>query len=74
MFKKLNKIYQRPKPFEVYTAEHLWNDKYISKKMLECHLNENIDPASRKKSFLKQSADWIISRFNIGEGTKICDF
>ena len=43
MFEKLNKINQRPKPFEVYTAEHLWNDRYISKKMLECHLNEDID-------------------------------
>jgi len=74
MFEKLNKIYQRPKPFEVYTAEHLWTDKYISKKMLECHLNENIDPASRRKSFLKKSAAWIISRFNIGTETKICDF
>ncbi len=74
MFEKLDKINRRPKPFEVYTAEQLWNDKYISKKMLECHLNENIDPASRKNSFLKKSADWIISRFNIGSDTKICDF
>jgi len=74
MFEKLDKINKRPQPFEVYTAEHLWNDKYISKKMLEYHLNENIDPASRKKSFLNRSADWIISRFNIGTETKICDF
>jgi len=74
MFEKLDKINQRPKPFEVYTAEHLWNDKYISKKMLECHLNENIDPASRKKAFLEKSAAWIISRFNTGSETKICDF
>ncbi len=74
MFEKLDEINSRPKPFEIYTAEHLWNDKYISKKMLECHLSENIDPASRKKAFLKKSADRIISKFNIGTETKICDF
>lgn len=74
MFEKLEKTGQRPGPYEFYTAELLWNDEYVSKKMLEFHLNENVDPASRNKTFLDKSASWIISRFNIGTDTKICDF
>jgi cyclopropane fatty-acyl-phospholipid synthase-like methyltransferase len=74
MFEILNRINQRPEPFEFYTAETLWNDEHISKKMLELHLNEDVDPASRKKAFMDKSVAWIASRFNIGPDTKICDF
>jgi len=74
MYKNLQNINNRPQPFEFYTAEKLWNDKHISKKMLEFHLNEEIDPASRNKKFIDRSLEWIGSHFKIGEGTKICDF
>ncbi|RKX21836.1 MAG: class I SAM-dependent methyltransferase [Candidatus Zixiibacteriota bacterium] len=74
MYKFLQNIYRRPKPWEFYTADTLWNDKHISKKMLEYHLNEDIEPASRKKAFMDKSIDWIVSRFNIGNGSRICDF
>ena len=74
MFETLRRINQRPNPFEFYTAETLWNDEHISKKMLEFHLNEDVDPASRKKAFIDKSVAWIASRFNVGPDTKICDF
>ena len=74
MFKELEKINQKPKSYEFYTAEFLWNDEYISKKMLEYHLNEYVDPASRKKAFIDKSVTWIVSRFNVGPKKKICDF
>jgi cyclopropane fatty-acyl-phospholipid synthase-like methyltransferase len=74
MFELLKQINQRPEVWEVYTAETLWNDKHISLKMLEFHLNEKIDPASRNKTFLDKSVAWMISRFDIGPGTTICDF
>lgn len=74
VFKELEKINHKPIPYEFYTAEFLWNDKYISKKMLEYHLNGNVDPASRKKAFIDKSVTWIVSRFNVGPKTKICDF
>lgn len=74
MYKQLNKINSIPKTYEFYTAQTLWNDKHISKKMLEYHLNPDIDPASRNHAFIKDSIDWMVRRFNIGKGTKIADF
>ncbi len=74
MFEELQKINKRPRPYEFYTTPLLWNDKHISKKMLEFHLDETADPASRNKAFTDKSADWIVSQFNVGAGTKICDF
>ncbi|EDN71815.1 conserved hypothetical protein [Beggiatoa sp. SS] len=74
MFAELKKINQRPKPYEVYTAETLWTDEHTSKQMLEMHLNQSVDMASRNKVFIQLSVDWMVSRFNIGSGTRICDF
>jgi SAM-dependent methyltransferase len=36
-----------------------WQDEYISKKLLETHLDPNDDLASRKPAFMGRSADWI---------------
>jgi SAM-dependent methyltransferase len=74
MFDKLEKINQRPKPFEFYTAETLWNDEHISKQMLDYHLNEDVDLASRNRAFVEKSASWIVSQFEVGSGVSICDF
>jgi SAM-dependent methyltransferase len=74
MYEKLKEINRRPEPYETYTAEILWNDKHISKKMLEVHLNEELDLASRNKGFIEKSVEWMVSRFNIGADTRIADF
>jgi SAM-dependent methyltransferase len=74
MFKELEKINTRPKPFEFYTASELWTDEHTSKKMLCFHLNEAIDVSSRNAEFINRSVEWIASEFNIGTDTKIADF
>ena len=74
MYDLLENINRRPKPYEFYTVETLWNDRHISKKMLAFHLNDNLDPASRNRAFIDQSAAWMSSRFKIGSKTRICDF
>ena len=74
MFRKLEKINERPKPFEFYTASELWTDEHTSEKMLTFHLDENIDVASRKAAFIDQSVDWIVSRFSVSNDTKVADF
>lgn len=74
MYKQLKEINKKPKAFEFYTAESLWNDSYTSKQMLSYHLNENIDMASRNRVFINNSVEWIISKFSINEKSKICDF
>lgn len=74
MFSKLEKINVRPKPFEFYTADELWTDEHTSQKMLELHLNDQLDISSRKHEFIDTSANWIISRFDIGPASSIADF
>lgn len=73
-FELLERINEKPRPYEYYTAEFLWNDPHISKKMLELHLDPTSELASRSKAFVEKSCEWISTRFNITEGLEICDF
>ncbi len=70
----LEKINERPKLFEFYTAEDLWNDDYISEKMLAFHLNGDVDVSSRKTEFIDRSVDWIYSYFNLQKRSEVLDF
>lgn len=74
MFYKLEDINKRPKPYQFYTALELWTDEHTSKKMLDYHLNAEIDASSRNINFINKSADWIFKKFNLSEKSKIIDF
>ena len=74
MFEDLEKINERPEPFQFYTASDLWTDEHTSKQMLSFHLNEDIDVSSRNAEFINRSVEWIATEFNIGRGSKIADF
>ena len=74
MFHELEKISQRPEPFEFYTAADLWADEHRSKQMLAYHLNTDIDVSSRRGEFIDRSVAWISSRFDVKLGTRIADF
>ncbi len=74
MFEELNRINERPQPFQYYTAAELWTNEHTSKKMLEYHLNESLDLSSRNGAFIKRSVDWIIGHFNIDDSKSIADF
>lgn len=41
------------------STSKFWDDKHISKGMLEAHLNKDWDAASRKAEFITASVDWI---------------
>ena len=61
---KLNKLLantQKPNLYELGTAV-MWTDKHISKQLLQVHLNENIDLASRKPETIKSTVDWILEK------------
>jgi len=74
VFRELEQISQRAKPFEFCTAADLWTDEHTSKRMLAYHLNAEIDVSSRKGEFIARSVSWIASHFDIGPGVKIGDF
>ncbi|MFZ0482064.1 MAG: methyltransferase domain-containing protein [Desulfobacterales bacterium] len=74
MFEELERINERPEPFQFYTARDLWTDEHTSKQMLSFHLNEAIDISSRNAEFINQSVEWIATEFKIGAAYKIADF
>lgn len=74
MFKELEKINSRPKPFEFYTASELWTNEHTSKQMLNYHLNEGLDLSSRNKNFIERSVKWIVEHFKVNENTELADF
>jgi 2-polyprenyl-3-methyl-5-hydroxy-6-metoxy-1,4-benzoquinol methylase len=74
VFKELERINERPEPFQFYTANDLWTDDHTSAQMLSCHLNAGIDLSSRNAQFINRSVAWIASRFDIGRNSKIADF
>ena len=74
MFEELERINERPEPFQYYTASDLWTEEHTSRQMLSYHLNEAIDVASRNSAFIDQSVEWIAACFNVGVNTRIADF
>jgi 2-polyprenyl-3-methyl-5-hydroxy-6-metoxy-1,4-benzoquinol methylase len=52
---------EKPTLYEKGTAV-MWTDKYISKQLLQVHLNEDLDLASRKMSTIKKTAEWILEK------------
>lgn len=74
MFQVLEEINTRPAPFAYYTADTLWTDEHISKKMLEYHLSQDVEAASRKFEFIDRSVAWIVSHFGLGPLTRVADF
>ena len=74
VFEALCRIAEKPAPFGRYTSPRLWNDPHISKGMLEAHLDPTHDAASFPTEFIDRSVEWMVTRFGITEGTRICDF
>ncbi len=74
MFEKLNRINRRPAPYEFTTTADLWTDEYVSARMLEYHLNADVDMSSRRHDFIDRSARWIADRFDLKSGAAVCDF
>lgn len=74
MFKELKEINARPAPFQFYTAHELWTNGHTARRMLQYHLNETIDIASRNMNFIDRSVEWIVSHFGVDKNTEIADF
>lgn len=64
----LNDLFEagrRPVPYE--PGEELWNDRHISKKMLEAHLSPNTDAASYQPSKIRAICDYLPSIMKLKE-------
>jgi len=73
LFDRLQEFGTRPAPFSHYTAAKLWNDPHVSKRMLAAHLDETTNRASHTGQLVKQSVEWLISRFEVGAASRVLD-
>ncbi len=58
MLKRLVQFLNKPKLYAPSTNQ-FWNDKYISKFVLDSHLNPSVEAASRNPGFIDKSVSWI---------------
>lgn len=72
MFDDLARFINKPALFSIAT-DMFWDDEHISGKLLEAHLNPDIDAASRKPSFLDKSVEWIMKKAPPKQYVKLLD-
>lgn len=72
MYDFIHEISHRPAPFSRYTAKELWTKPHLSRQMLEYHLNQNTDLASRRFHMIDSVVAWIDRQLNLS-GKRLCD-
>lgn len=72
MYKRLHNFLQRPEPFEKTTTKELWTRPHLANQMLQFHLDETGDVASRNHASIATIANWIDSGIELS-GKKLCD-
>lgn len=73
LFTVLEDINRRPEPFQITTTRELWTDPFLAERMLEMHLDPDIEAASRKTAFIERSVAWMRTRFGIDADTAVLD-
>lgn len=74
LFEALTTITHQPSVWSKYTAGQLWADPHVAKQMLEFHLNQDVELASRNERFIDESVTWLKTTFGLGENAKVIDF
>lgn len=65
-FSKILELYGPVDLYEKGTAS-MWEDEYISSQLLQIHLSQKTDSASRKRSTIKNTVEWILGHLNGSE-------
>jgi len=63
----------RKKPEYGKMGSPLWTDPHIAGQMLKCHLNPDMDAASRKRETIEQITGWLYSRLGLQSGQRLLD-
>lgn len=73
LFDALERLVERPRPFERTTVRELWTDPHVSERMLAFHLDDRVDAASYRGAFIDASVAWIDERFGLARGVRVLD-
>lgn len=72
MYDVLKDIAKRPEPFSRSTVKELWTRPHLARQMLNYHLSQETDLASRKYESIDRVVEWIDSQLNLS-GKSLCD-
>jgi SAM-dependent methyltransferase len=72
MYELLQDISQRPEPFSRYTAMELWTRPHLAQQMLQYHLNQETELASRRFETIDKIVSWIDTQLGLA-GKGLCD-
>lgn len=68
---QISKIHDISGPVALYEkgTACMWEDEYISSQLLQIHLSQETDSASRKRSTIRRTVDWILGNINGSENS-----
>ncbi|TQV84280.1 class I SAM-dependent methyltransferase [Exilibacterium tricleocarpae] len=72
MYELLFDFSRRPEPFSCYTAKALWTRPHLARQMLNFHLDQETDLASRKLETIDRVVSWIDEQLSLS-GKHVCD-
>jgi len=72
MYDLLYDISKRPEPFSRYTVKELWTRPHLARQMLDYHLSQETDLASRKCESINRVVEWIDAQLGLSEKS-LCD-
>lgn len=72
MYDLLHDLSRRPKPFSRYTAKELWTRPHLARQMLNYHLSQETELASRPVETIDRVVSWIDAQMDLCE-KRVCD-
>lgn len=72
MYKTLRDFTQRPAPYSQFTAKELWTRPHLARRMLQLHLDQGTELASRPLTAIDSIVEWLDRNITL-EGKRLCD-
>lgn len=72
MYDLLDEFSKRPEPFSRHTVKELWTRPHLAQQMLDYHLSQDTDLASRRFETIEHVVDWIDAQLNLPDKS-VCD-
>ena len=72
MYELLSDFLERPAPFCRYTAKELWTRPHLAQQMLDFHLSQDTDLASRRFEAIDLTVDWLDAEIDFSS-KPVCD-
>jgi SAM-dependent methyltransferase len=69
----LHLLARRPAPFSVGGPNELWTDPHVQQRMLEAHLDPDLDAASPPHDTITRAGAWLVDHLGIGPTTRVLD-